>query len=297
VCAKVPVGFSMQRTKSPDKLRTMDADAYYSGIQSAYDRVAAEYDETIGRALVSRRAKERAVEEIARVSPPGGSLLDVGCYTGTEALLLARRGFRVVGVDLSPRMIELSRNKARRSRLADRTQFEIARASDLSGLQAAGLDSFDTAYSVYGTLNLEPRVESFRTSVASLLKPHGALVVGLLNPIVLYELVFCPLALRFDGYRKLASLNVPYRIGSGEVSVPSFLYSPAEFERLLRPEFSLDRVLGVHILYPPPRSGRTRGEGLWFAARALDRLEDRLDAHRPFSSLGRFSLMVFHKSS
>src|SRR6266508_3513622 len=102
----------------------MQWDAYYAEVQSAYDLIASEYDETIGRTLVSRRAKELAVREITRVSPPQGFLLDVGCYTGAEALLLARRGFQVVGVDLSPKMIELSRAKAKRWRLAERTRFE-----------------------------------------------------------------------------------------------------------------------------------------------------------------------------
>ncbi len=42
-----------------------------------------------------------------------GRVLEVGCGTGTNAVLLAQRGFKVVAVDLSPRAIELAREKAR----------------------------------------------------------------------------------------------------------------------------------------------------------------------------------------
>jgi ubiquinone/menaquinone biosynthesis C-methylase UbiE len=286
----------MHRAASAHRGAEIDMDTYYSDIQSAYDRIASDYDDTIGRALVSRRAKELAVREIARVSPPGGLLLDIGCYTGTEAVLLARRGFRVVGVDLSPKMIELARGKARRLRLGDRTRFEIAKASDLSSLRDSGVGSFDTAYSVYGTLNLEPRIGSFKSSVARLLKPRGSLVIGLLNPTVWYELLLGPFVLHFNGYRKLARKSVNARIGSGGTTVPGFLYTPGEFDALLRPEFSLERVLGVHIIYPPPKPRPGGREGLWWMARIMDRLEERLEARVPFSNLGWFSLLVFGRS-
>jgi SAM-dependent methyltransferase len=40
------------------------------------------------------------------------SLLDMGCGTGGHALLLAERGYKVTGVDLSERMLETARAKA-----------------------------------------------------------------------------------------------------------------------------------------------------------------------------------------
>jgi len=274
----------------------LDWESYYAGVRSAYDLIASEYDEMVGRALVSRRAKTIATELIAHLSPQGGSLLDVGCYTGTEALLLAQRGFRVVGIDLSPNMIELSRSKAKRWHLTDRARFEVARASDLSPLQIAGLGPFDTAYSVYGTLNLEPRIEKFKNSIHHLLKPRGALVVGLLNPIVLYQLLLGPLALRFDGYRRLAKRPVKTRIGIGNHTLPGFLYSPTEFRKLVEPEFTLEGVRGVHILYPPPRKFSAGMEGRWWLARALDRIEGYVENQVPFSSLGLFALMSFRRA-
>src|SRR6266571_2085679 len=273
----------------------MDRGSYYAEVQSAYDRIASSYDETIGRALVSRRAKSLAIELIRGVTPAGGWLLDIGCYTGGESLLLAQRGFRVVGVDLSPKMIELSRAKAKRWHLADRTRFLVGRASDLSSVLDLGLGPFDAAYSVYGTLNLEPRLDLFKRSLPLLLKPRGKLIVGLLNPIVLYELLLGPLLLKFDGYRKLARRHVRTRIGMGTEWVSSFLYTVPEFSNLLKPEFSLERVLGVHILYKPPGPRRGEGEGLWWLARAMDRVERRLEERYPFSNWGFFYVMTFSR--
>src|SRR5205809_7102571 len=110
--SKIPPAESSART-------AMDIRAHYADVQSVYDRMATEYDETIGRTLVSRHAKTIAVELITRLSPPTGSLLDVGCYTGSEALLLAARGSRVVGVGLSAKVVGLARGTVKRRRLQD----------------------------------------------------------------------------------------------------------------------------------------------------------------------------------
>lgn len=43
------------------------------------------------------------IEELSL--PPGGSILDVGCGTGRHSIELARRGYSVTGLDLSPEML------------------------------------------------------------------------------------------------------------------------------------------------------------------------------------------------
>lgn len=272
-----------------------DLEGYYREVQSAYDRIAPAYDESAGRYAVSRRAKQLALRVVRDLTPAGGRLLDIGCYTGIEALLLAQQGYRVVGVDLSPEMIRLAREKARSRRLSDSVRFEVGRASALDALGVAADAPFDTAYSVYGTLNLEPRLDRFRDALVRILAPGGAFVCGLLNPTVFYELLVAPFLLQFHGYRKLAKRSVVTRIGVGRDTVESFLYSPGEFAARMAPQFRLEKVVGLHVLYPPPRGKSVGDEGLWWVARALDSIELRLEAHYPFSNLGFFSLLVFRK--
>jgi SAM-dependent methyltransferase len=60
----------------------------------------------------------------------GMRVLDVGCGPGRHSLALARRGMKVVGVDLSPDFIALARNSADAERL-DAT-FEVVDVRDLA---------------------------------------------------------------------------------------------------------------------------------------------------------------------
>src|SRR5262245_10820869 len=58
--------------------------------------------------------------------PTTGFALEIACGRGEAALWLASRGMRVLGVDLSPVAIDLARERAARSGLAERCQFEVA---------------------------------------------------------------------------------------------------------------------------------------------------------------------------
>src|SRR5256885_8473667 len=128
----------------------MDEDAYYARVQSAYDGIAPQYDNSVGKSAVSRRAKQLALQTVKELTPNGGRLLDIGCYTGIEALLLAQQGYHVFGIDLSNEMILKAEQKAKRYRVGDRARFRAMPAADVGQLQSYRDSPFDTAYSVYG---------------------------------------------------------------------------------------------------------------------------------------------------
>lgn len=60
------------------------------------------------------------------------SVLDIGCGTGTFALESSQTGIRVLGVDLSEDMVEISRKKARES--GNTASFSVADMRDLGSI-------------------------------------------------------------------------------------------------------------------------------------------------------------------
>ena len=97
-----------------------------------------------------------------------GSVLDAGCGTGENALYLAARGHRVLGVDVAAAAIERAAGKA-----ADRglpAEFLLADALDLAALDR----TFDTVLDVglFHTLDDAERLR-YAASLGTVLGPGG----------------------------------------------------------------------------------------------------------------------------
>jgi len=102
----------------------------------------------------------------------GRSILDVGCGVGRWSLRLARGGNRVVGVDLSPTMIDVARESAAREGLD--CDFRVADVTQLAlGMQ------FDAIFAVTVLQHVvaDDQFDLALRNLAQHLKPGGAMVL------------------------------------------------------------------------------------------------------------------------
>jgi SAM-dependent methyltransferase len=110
---------------------------------------------------------------------PPVALLDVACGTGGHAIPLARRGYSVTGVDLSPGMIEQARAKAGAAGLEIR--FEIADMREL----ALELDAhFDAVLCMFASIGYMPDAEALGEALRAMrrrLRPGGVLIFDFWN--------------------------------------------------------------------------------------------------------------------
>lgn len=125
---------------------------------------------------------EREADTIARALdlPAGARVLDVPCGGGRLALPLARRGYRVTGVDWSAEFLE-------HARAADGSSSVAWERRDMRDLPWRG--EFDGAFCAgnsFGYLDDEGNAEFLR-AVASALKPGGRFVLE--TPMVLENLL------------------------------------------------------------------------------------------------------------
>ncbi len=77
-------------------------------------------------------------------------VLELACGTGTVALEFAQRGHQVVGVDISPGMIQIACKKARKLGLSSRAKFYI---QDIAELDLPEEEPFDLAVCLFDSLN------------------------------------------------------------------------------------------------------------------------------------------------
>jgi S-adenosylmethionine-dependent methyltransferase len=73
--------------------------------------------------------------------PSHGTVLEVGAGSGRYTLELARRGYQVTAVDLSPALIELCRENLANEGLSDRVQLFVADGRDLREVTARQFDA------------------------------------------------------------------------------------------------------------------------------------------------------------
>lgn len=110
----------------------------------------------------------------------GSPLLELGCGTGRLLLPLARAGYSVTGVDLSPAMLEVARTKVESAGLDDRITLVQADMRTVKLPQQYRL-AYIAINSFMHLTTLEAQVEALRTW-RKLLLPGGLLVIDVYNP-------------------------------------------------------------------------------------------------------------------
>ena len=148
--------------------------------RSAWDERAADWDSrSEANAEASDRPADLARTAAALVLRPGAALLDAGCGSGQFALAFAALGCRVVGVDLSPEMIERARAHAVRNGLD--VEWRVGDLSLLPDPEAT-FDAIHARVSLQFVPDPLAALKEFRR----VLRPDGRLyasVPGALSPI------------------------------------------------------------------------------------------------------------------
>jgi ubiquinone/menaquinone biosynthesis C-methylase UbiE len=124
-------------------------------------------------------AAETAVVE--RFLPPGSAVLDLGCGNGRVALALARRGYAVEGLDISPEMVAEARVAA--DDLGVEARFRIGDAVSLPEKQHE-FDAVVFACNGLGHLTRDGKIACL-LEIKRVLRPGGVALLSLRTPYAL----------------------------------------------------------------------------------------------------------------
>jgi SAM-dependent methyltransferase len=108
---------------------------------------------------------------------PGARVLDLACGHGRIALELARRGFRVTGLDLSPRSLELARAAAEEEGLG----VEWIEADMRQVPAGTPFDAIVNVYTAFGYFDDERENQRVLDRVARALAPGGRFLIDTVN--------------------------------------------------------------------------------------------------------------------
>ncbi|MER5750498.1 class I SAM-dependent methyltransferase [Streptomyces sp. NPDC002088] len=191
-----------------------------TGQAEAFDAIGDRYDE----AFPHKEGQVSAGEWLIASLPSGSRVLDLGCGTGLPTMRqMTDAGFEVVGVDLSPGMVELARENV------PAATFHRLDLADLRPGGPGDLGRFDAVAAFFSLLML-PRAEiplALRT-VHHLLVPGGLFALSMVEADVDdFSIPFLGNTIRVSGYLREELNQIIETGGFDIVKESSYTYAPA----------------------------------------------------------------------
>ncbi len=211
---------------------------------SAFDEMAASYDESFTRTAVGQRLRAMVWSRLSNTFRATQRVLELGCGTGEDALWLGRNGIEVVATDASARMIEVASQKLGHQKHGARVVFQCLPMEDLERLP--GEPPFDGSFSNFGAINCVADLPKLIADVARRLVPGARLVWVVMGRHVPWEWIW------FMARGDLALAMRRYRRGGAEWRGLKIAYpTPKQMAAVLMPHFKVVRVSPLGWALPP----------------------------------------------
>lgn len=152
----------------------MDSQPWFAGVFDA------DYLAIYHRLQDPARAEREAWEIVKALEvPAGGAVLDCPCGFGRHALVLARAGYRVTGVDRAP--VFLERARVEQARLGVDAAFVEADMRELPADFSSRFDAAFSAFTSFGYFETDEENGRVLAELARSVKPGGRVLVELVN--------------------------------------------------------------------------------------------------------------------
>ena len=246
-----------------------------ASVASGFDRVAPVYDKLWTGTAAGRLQREEVWRNITGLFPPGSHVLDLGCGTGDDALMLAARGVRVTGIDSSSEMVRIAR-----ARGVDARFLPIEQLCKQDG-------TFDHILSDFGVLNCIEGLDTLRVQLHRVVRPGGVLAIVLMSRFCLWETLWCA------AHGKFRSAIRRWSGHAGSSVAANVFYPTAKAVQLaLAPDFSFIASHGIGVAVPP-----SYVTGI--SERSMNRLgtiEKHVASLPVFRSFGDHRLLIFRRA-
>lgn len=258
----------------------------------AFDQAGPGYDQDLqAQGEIFRRFRAVLWRTMYHTLDPVGPILEMGCGSGVDTLFLASTGRRVVAIDPSSVMLEVTRSKLKAAGLLSRVELIQTQAGELP-TRLGNTPRWGGAISNLGPLNCEPHLAEVARWLGTTLTSGSHLILSPMASITPWEIAL------FMAKAKPARALVRLRPGQvlvpvGSLQVPTAYPLPSTWKSLFEDHFTPVKTRGLGVFLPPPYvTGLTTYPNL---LNLLDELDENF-AHRwPLRWCGDHHLMVWRR--
>jgi ubiquinone/menaquinone biosynthesis C-methylase UbiE len=269
-----------------------------------YDQMANEYDELwLFDKAVYDQMHPVLVQYAERLSK--GRVLDVGCGTGAQSLIMTELGFDVYGIDISGSLLRKAKEKLERNNSAE---FIQSSCTNLSFQK----QTFDVEVCFYNVLNHVPEYEVALKEMSRVLKTNGLIFLQVDKTSLIdifYEVLDYILGGRI-GYHETKENIVNHLLHhkrnyvitweeENYITLKCWRFSPTEIGRIFRKEGLTVKVkVGMKIFQSLiPWSLETSSiRPIKTIVAFLGKLDKKISRSWPFNSMGLGTIYVLQKN-
>jgi ubiquinone/menaquinone biosynthesis C-methylase UbiE len=254
-------------------------------VAEAFSRTAERYDRFAEDHPHQTRMRRKVYAHLDRHLAPGARILELAAGTGTDAIELARRGYRVHATDIAPGMLARLRDKVDRLGLGERISAQECSFTDLDRVDGV---PYDAVFSDLGGLNCVADLGVVVRRLPRVLAPQGLVTWVIMPPVCLWEL-----ALLLRGQPRLALRRL--RPGGTRAHLEGLYFTvhyftPRSVMAVFGPDYRLLGIEGLSVITPTAESkSLAKRHPRVYAALAW--LDDRLSAVPPWRGWGDFFII------
>jgi ubiquinone/menaquinone biosynthesis C-methylase UbiE len=215
-------------------------------VSEAFSMQSGIFDEIDKKDVVIQWMRDRVRRYIIENSVPG-SMLELNCGTGLDAVFFARKGFEVLATDNAPGMLEAVKKKITESDLKKKVRVQHCSFNELEKI---GDEKFDHIFSNFGGLNCAEDLHAVIQKMKVLLKPGGKVTLVIMPRVCPWEMMML-----LKGNAKLAFRRFKKNGADSNVEGVNFktwYYSPRFVKRSFGKDLETEALLGLASVHPPP---------------------------------------------
>ena len=254
-------------------------------IAEAFSLTAEKYDSFAQDHPHLTRMRSKVYAHLGRMLPAGANILELNAGTGTDAVQLAQRGYRLHATDVAPGMLDRLRRKVQDLHLQERITVEQRSFLSLADVPGA---PFDAVFSDLGGLNCVSDLTPVIEQLPQVLRPGGIVTWVLMPHVCLWELGEI-----FRGHFRLAFRRFSRHAVHAKLEGLHFdvyYFSPRQVLNWFGGSYELLALEGLSVLTPTAES---KHFATMFprAYRLLSQLDDWLSPYWPWYGWGDFFIL------